>query len=313
MTYGKANRRMDTRVQGTANGGQRSLWKSMPMWLKVLIGIGLGLGGIGVGVGLFGGGSGDGGDSSKKPGVHQQGAKKPKDKPSKAKKPKRTAASATVAGPVEQPAVETNEVDTLIHLPHLPPKYKIKSVESCKTNSYGQIVTRFTTIDNKTHLSVRRARPPAFQHVTDQLLAMAMRDNPKSRLAPMPGLAANADMSGKFIESLSTPIEIKPDDSPELAAKKKAVIEARLEMAKLMKSGMTFEEALNEHQKLANENAALHGEAMTNLRKLYQAGASEDDIGEYVKKVNEELQALGAEPVSVTDLEDELKDDGSDK
>lgn len=309
MAYGKANGGMDKRVHGTVNGGQRSLWKSMPMWVKVLIGIGIGLGVIGVGIGLFGDGGDDGSVSSKKAGVQQQGAKKLKDKPSKTKKPK---SPATVAGPIEQPAVETNEVDTLIHLPHLPPKYKIKSVESCKTNSYGQIVTRFTTIDDKTHLSVRRVRPPAFQHVTDQLLAMAMRDNPTSRLAPMPGLAAKADMSGKFIESLSTPIEIKPDDSPELAAKKKAVIEARLEMAKLMKSGMTFEEALSEHQKLANENAALHGEAMTNLRKLYQSGASEDDIGEYVKKVNDELQALGAAPVSVSDLEDELKDDGSD-
>ena len=312
MAYGKENWGNGKRAQGAENGDSRSLWKSMPMWVKLLIGIGIGLGGTGVGIGLFGGGD-DGDGSSKKAGVQQQGAKKPKDKLPNTKTPKRPAAPTTVAGPVRQSAVETNGVDTLIHLPHLPPKYKVKSVESCKTNSYGQIVTRFTTIDGKTHLSVRRARPPAFQHVTDQLLAMAMRDNPKSRLAPMPGLAANADMSGKFIESLSTPIEIKPDDSPELAAKKKAVIEARLEMAKLMKSGMTFEEALNEHQKLANENAALHGEAMTNLRKLYQAGASEDDIGEYVKKVNEELQALGAEPVSVTDLEDELKDDGSDK
>lgn len=200
----------------------------------------------------------------------------------------------------------------LIHLPHLPKKYKVKSVESCVTNSYGQIITSFTTIDGKTHLSTRRARPPAFSHVTDQLLAMALSPNGAGRIAPMPGLTADADMSKRFIESLTTPIDISPDDSPALAAKKKAVMEARLEMAEMMKNGMSFEEALGEHQKLVNENAALRGEAMANLRKLCESGASAADMGEYVKAVNEQLETIGADPISISTLEDELNDDGSE-
>lgn len=198
----------------------------------------------------------------------------------------------------------------LIHLPHLPKKYKVKSVESCVTNSYGQIITSFTTIDGKTHLSTRRARPPAFSHVTDQLLAMALSPNGAGRIAPLPGLAADADMSKRFVESLKTPIEVSPDDSPALAAKKKAVMEARLEMAEMMKNGMSFEEALGEHQKLVNENAELHGEAMANLRRLCESGASAEDMGEYVKAVNEQLNSIGAEPISISTLEDELSDDG---
>lgn len=200
----------------------------------------------------------------------------------------------------------------LIHLPHLPKKYKVKSVESCVTNSYGQIITSFTTIDGKTHLSTRRARPPAFTHVTDQLLAMALSPNGAGRIAPMPGLTADADMSKRFIESLTTPIDISPDDSPALAAKKKAVMEARLEMAEMMKDGMSFEEALGEHQRLVNENAALRGEAMANLRKLCGSGASAEDMGEYVKVVNEHLESIGAEPISISALEDELSDDVSE-
>ncbi len=200
----------------------------------------------------------------------------------------------------------------LIHLPHLPKKYKVKSVESCVTNSYGQIITSFTTIDGKTHLSTRRARPPAFSHVTDQLLAMALSPNGAGRIAPMPGLTADADMGKRFIESLKTPIDVSPDDPPALAAKKKAVMEARLEMAEMMKNGMSFEEALGEHQKLVNENAELHGEAMANLRRLCESGASAEDMGEYVKAVNEQLESIGAEPISISALEDELDDDGSE-
>ena len=56
MAYGKENWGNGKRAQGAENGDSRSLWKSMPMWVKLLIGIGIGLGGTGVGIGLFGGG-----------------------------------------------------------------------------------------------------------------------------------------------------------------------------------------------------------------------------------------------------------------
>lgn len=274
--------------------------------LLIAAGVAL-VGGIGIWWGVGRGGSNASPDA-------QKSAPPAKDerKPQSPNERKRVSPSIATNAPVALNGNVGGKEPELIHLPHLPKKYKVKSVESCVTNSYGQIITSFTTIDGKTHLSTRRARPPAFSHVTDQLLAMALSPNGAGRIAPMPGLTADADMGKRFIESLKTPIDVSPDDSPALAAKKKAVMEARLEMAEMMKNGMSFEDALGEHQKLVNENAELHGEAMANLRRLCESGASAEDMGEYVKAVNEQLESIGAEPISISALEAELDDDGSE-
>ena len=161
---------------------------------------------------------------------------------------------------------------------------------SCKTNAaLGKICTVYRDAEGKTHKVYRPSRPPIFKHGTDQLLAMALCGSENRSMPPLP-ISGNLDK--RFLDSLKDPIEIGPDDSPEIAARKQTVIDARARMKELMDAGGSFSEILADHQKLFNENVKIRSDAARELQRIVDDGDTEG-TRQYLLKVNLALQQMG--------------------
>ena len=161
---------------------------------------------------------------------------------------------------------------------------------SCKTNAaLGKICTVYRDAEGKTHKVYRPSRPPIFKHGTDQLLAMALCGSENRSMPPLP-ISGNLDK--RFLDSLKDPIEIGPDDSPQIAARKQTVIDARARMKELMDAGGSFSEILADHQKLFNENVKIRSDAARELQRIVDDGDTEG-TRQYLLKVNLALQQMG--------------------
>lgn len=192
--------------------------------------------------------------------------------------------------PASAPTVETNKV-VEAKIEETDPAKRIVKVLSCETNAaFGRICERYVTADGKTHKLYRSSRPPIFKHGTDQLLAMALCHNENTRMPPMPLGGGNLDK--QFRKSLEEPIEISPDDSPDIVARKQKVIEGRERVKELMDQGLTFNEIMAEHQKVFNENAEIRAKAARELQRIVDDGDTEG-THQYLLKVNIALQQMG--------------------
>ena len=121
--------------------------------------------------------------------------------------------------------------------------------------------------------------------------------------APPPP-APSPDIERQFRKSLNQKIEILDTDSAEIRTLKQLVIESRAEMKRLIESGMSFEEVVREHQKLAGENNAIRREMLSELNRLIESGDTEGAIA-YRKRINEALGQMGIAPLktAITDEE----------
>ena len=208
---------------------------------------------------------------------------KPTVKEATTDKPKAIAEVKPAAIKPEAPKVEQKVVET-------DPSKQIVAVLSCTTNSgLGQICERYKTADGKTHKVYRPAKPPMFKHQTDQLLAMALCGDDKRGMPPLP-IGRNLDK--QFMDSLKTPIEISPDDSPEAVARKKRVIEARKQVDELMRQGIGFTQILQDHQKLLSDNKKLRDEMVREIKKI-NAEWDAETTKKALDKVNAALREMG--------------------
>ena len=175
---------------------------------------------------------------------------------------------------------------------------------SCKTNAaLGNICTVYRDAEGKTHKVYRPSRPPIFKHGTDQLLAMALCGSENRSMPPLP-ISGNLDK--RFLDSLKDPIEIGPDDSPDIAARKQTVIDARARMKELMDAGGSFSEILADHQKLFNENVKIRSDAARELQRIVDDGDTKG-TRQYLFKVNLALQQMGIKELDEPKTTEERK------
>ena len=170
-----------------------------------------------------------------------------------------------------------------------------RKVISSKTNKW-QICDICIMPDGKRRKVLRRAKPPIWHNASDQVIAMAISGHPDEELPPLP---ISSDMEMDFVESLKTPIEIKPDDTEEIKALKQQVIEARAYIDEEMKKGRGYMEILNEHLAQRKQNAEAREAVMEAALQLRKEGDTEL-LNQYLEKANGYLRDIGAREVDPT-------------
>lgn len=177
----------------------------------------------------------------------------------------------------------------------LPPNKRIVEMISVVTNADGSVLERFRTADGKTRS--RQSAPKAvFDNASDQLIAMAVQGAASGGSMPPMPVSRNAD--AEFKASLEKPIGIEPGDSEEIKALKHAVMETRKQILELMSEGKSFEEVMQEHRELVNNNATVRNEVTTELKRLLEEGDF-DGAEQFREKANALLIGFGADPVEM--------------
>ena len=177
-----------------------------------------------------------------------------------------------------------------------------RNVISIHTNNLGKIVEKWIDANGRKRMSVKYARKPVFDNASDDQLAMAVGGGGTQAIAPIPMTAAS---EAEFLKSLERPIVISEDDSEQVKRLKEAVRNAREAMKQLMDDGMSYREALAEHQKTVNENVDTRNVCAAELKVLVDAGDREG-AEQYIKTMNIALEQMGIEPLSMPMSRDEL-------
>ncbi len=159
---------------------------------------------------------------------------------------------------------------------------------SVKTNGWSTY-EHIVTADGKKHGVIGSSVKPIFDNGSDQMLAMAVRASRDSETPPMP---LSPLLESDFLESLKKPIVIKEDDSEEVKQLKRDVMQAREDMMNMMNKGMTVQQALEEHFKIANENVGIRNKAVAELRSIIESG-DEEGAAKYMEAVNATLEKMG--------------------
>ena len=167
-------------------------------------------------------------------------------------------------------------------------------VLSVVTNKSGYIVERVKLPDGTTAKRIH-SPPPVFDNVSDQMIAMVVSVPPGQAIPPLPH---DPTLNEAFTKSLGTEIKILETDTPEIRELKAAVLATRVELAELVKKGYTVQQALDEHCRLANENAEVHAGALVEMKALLKAGDLEG-AQKYAEKINAALKEMGAQTVPV--------------
>ena len=167
-------------------------------------------------------------------------------------------------------------------------------VLSVITNRSGYIVERVQLPDGTTAKRIHTP-PPVFDNVSDQMIAMVVSVPPGQAIPPLPH---DPNLDEAFAKSLGTEIKILETDTSEVRELKAAVLATRVELAELVKKGYTVQQALDEHCRLANENADVHAGALVEMKALLKAGDLEG-AQKYAERINAALKEMGAQTVPV--------------
>ena len=203
--------------------------------------------------------------------------------PKPARQPKAPAASAATNATVKAVVPEVSA-----------PAATNEVVLSVVTNKSGYIVERVQLPDGTTAKRVHTP-PPIFDNVSDQMIAMVVSVPPGQSIPPLPH---DSNLDESFRKSLGTEIKILETDTPEVRELKAAVLATRVELAELIKKGYTVQQALDEHCRLANENADIHASALVEMKALLKAGDLEG-AQKYAERMNAALKEMGAQTVPV--------------
>lgn len=217
-------------------------------------------------------------------------------KQTKDKKP--AAAKTNTAAPATTAKTNAAEVAEAVK-----PKERHDTV-SIHTNNMGKVVEKWIGSDGQLHMSVRYASKPVFDNASDDQLAMAVGGDGMREIPPIPMTASSEK---EFLESLKKPIVIEDTDSEDVKRLKQAVSEAREQMKQMIDNGMSYREALAEHQRLVNENVETRNKCMAELKQLVDSG---DKAGaeSYLKTMNAALAQMGIPAITMPMSREELNE-----
>ena len=142
--------------------------------------------------------------------------------------------------------------------------------------------------------------PPTFDTASDQVIAMAIQADEHG----MPPMPLSGDLEREFLESLKKEIVILDTDDEQTRALKESVRATRAEIKTFMDEGMSFNQVMQEHQKIANENAKIRDDATLELKKILDAGDVEGAKA-YKRKINLALEQMGIKGLSIAVTDEE--------
>ena len=176
---------------------------------------------------------------------------------------------------------------------------------STQTNAIGLIIERYRLPNGKTYRK-ERPLPSVLTTASDQLLAMATADGLGS--APPIPVGDGMDEDDNFGEALKKPIEIKPDDSPEVKALKERVKAAREAMLAEMAKGATFSEVIKAEQQMARDNEKTLNEVQSAINECLKKNDAEGAKAIY-DKFGSTLEQMGIEGLTLEPDPEDLADD----
>lgn len=110
-----------------------------------------------------------------------------------------------------------------------------------------------------------------------------------------PGLAVPLDESfvKDFLKSMETPLYVAKDDSPEVAAKKRQLIEVKAYLKEQLDKGVDIVQLLKDEQKKNDRLRGLRNNLECELHKLEKTAQSTQEIDDYVAAANMMLEKEG--------------------
>ena len=128
---------------------------------------------------------------------------------------------------------------------------------------------------------------PVFHHPSEVELDVLLSRKPGERIF--------GDVNWKAFErdlplALAQKIDILPDDTPEVAERKRIVAEAKQELLEAIKAGENPMEILKTSRDEVNRLADLRDNLLSKVAELKQEGASEEEIEDAVKAANTMLK-----------------------
>ena len=204
--------------------------------------------------------------------------------------------------PKTRPSAGTNAAARAVASPPLTAEqYLGKNIVSRQvvTNATGSTYEIVRTDDGKSHrVNVKHPGKGRrlFKYNSDILLAQLLDPAGKGDSPPIP---IDGDLDKQFEQSLLEPIVFEDADTEEDRKLKETVILAREDVKQLVKTGATFTEIIREHQTLAAENSELRRKIAIEAKRIRETSGAEE-AKEYVAKMNEALERMGAAPLRRT-------------
>ncbi len=131
------------------------------------------------------------------------------------------------------------------------------------------------------------SKPKVFDNpVENKLVGMAVEGGSFS-----PGLMLRHS-DEEIMEALNKPVEILPDDSEEVRAKKEAVAELKRDILDFMAQGGTYEEYVTEAASMARQERAMKRDGIRKIAAMLDAGDAEG-ARDYYETFNRVLQESG--------------------
>lgn len=143
---------------------------------------------------------------------------------------------------------------------------------------------------------------PIFKHTSENIIAGILASRPGTRFLPVD---MDEEFDEDFKKSLDEEIEISPDDDPDDALVKEAMIKARDEFRKLMSKGQKPSEIVNDMHNEMNKIADYRDLMQEDFDKIKETGSAKD-VEAYLKEANELLKEFDAEPLDLP--EDEIEE-----
>lgn len=179
--------------------------------------------------------------------------------------------------------------------PSLFPYKDGRKVISTRTNTWDQVIDICIMPSGKSRKVVRSTKPPTFDNISDQLLAVALSGDNEGGLPPLP-IPSEAELEEAFVNSLKKPIVINEDDTEAIKESKRRVMEAREIVDEQLKQGKSFKEILEQHLADRKQAGELREEAMQGAIDLKKSG-DDEGLQEYLKNVNEYLSSQGVSEI----------------
>ena len=148
--------------------------------------------------------------------------------------------------------------------------------------------------DSAASASAEPPKPhPIFKTPTDQLIWLAVFASNGASVPPLPRIERSD--TDRFIESLSEPLVIEPDDPPHIQSMKEKISDVRKDILEIIMQNPDKElyDILNEHREEFNSNLNLYADAKKEYDDLVAQG-DEEAAEIYRVSANAFLEQLGA-------------------
>ena len=142
-----------------------------------------------------------------------------------------------------------------------------------------------------------------FRNPADMHIALLLNHEPGAML--IGDMKYGRSFVKKFLKSLETPIVISKDDTPEVAALKRAVIDAKADLKARYDRGEDIAEVMNQSRQELKELSAYRADLEAQVRQIRRDAKGALKMKDYVdliKAANTMLENRGCQPLKVPEL-----------